>query len=135
MWASQGGVDIQVITQVTTKKAENGCVGSNRSVHRPLEELNPAFLENCPCLGKYNKAFGVKGETLEGLGSAGDNTAKEKAKMSFVRNNRNAEIGKEPRKGNEETSGLQSRVVAPLKNTSISYSKCLHHCSTPICQT
>lgn len=135
MWASQGGVDIQVITQVTTKKAENGCVGSNRSVLRPLEELNPAFLENCPCLGKYNKAFGVKGETLEGLGSVGDNTAKEKAKMSFVRNNRNAEIGKEPRKGNEETSGLQSRVVAPLKNTSISYSKCLHHCSTPICQT
>lgn len=59
MWASQGGVDIQVKTQVTTKKAENGCVGSNRSVHRPLEELNPAFLENCPCLGKYNKAFGA----------------------------------------------------------------------------
>ena len=97
-------------------------MGSNHNVHRPLKELNPAFLENCLCLGKYNKAFGVKGETLEGLGSAGDNTAKEKTKMSFVRSNRNVEIGKEQRKGNEERSELQSRAVESLKNTSISYS-------------
>lgn len=135
MWASQGGMDIQVKTQVTTKKAENGCVGSKHNVHRPLEELNPAFLENCLCLGKYNKAFAVKGETLEGLGSAGDNTAKEKAKMSFVRSNMNVEIGKELRKGNEERPELQSRAVASVKNTSLSYSKCLCYCSTPICQT
>ena len=97
-------------------------MGSNHNVHRPLKELNPAFLENCLCLGKDNKAFGVKGETLEGLGSAGDNTAKEKTKMSFVRSNRTVEIGKEQRKGNEERSELQSRVVKSLKNTSISYS-------------
>lgn len=100
----------------------------------PLEELNPAFLENCLCLGKYNKAFAVKGETLEGLGSAGDNTAKEKAKMSFVRSNRNVEIGKKLRKENARRDlNYKAELLHLLKNTSISYSKCLCYCSTLIC--
>lgn len=86
MGAAQRGVDLQVKTGVIAKKAETRHVGGNHNVHRPLEELNPAFFlrENYLCLGKYNKSFGVKGETLEGLGSAGDNTAKEKAKRPLL---------------------------------------------------
>lgn len=44
------------------------------------------------------------------MGSAGDNTAKEKVKMPFVRSSRNVEMGKEEKKGNGERSD-QSRVV------------------------
>lgn len=41
----------------------------------------------------------MKGETLGGLTSAGGNTTKEKANVSFVSSNRNVEIEKEERKG------------------------------------
>lgn len=44
----------------------------------------------------------MKGETLGDLGSARDNTAKEKAKMSSVRSNGNVQMEKEERKGRRE---------------------------------
>lgn len=54
-----------------------------------------------------------------GDNTAGDSTAKEKAKVSFVRSNRNGEIEKDERKGSGEMSEPQSRFVKALKNTSI----------------
>lgn len=62
----------------------------------------------------------MKGESLEGLGSAGNNTAKEEVKVFFIRSNGSVETGKEERKG--ERSELLGRVVKSSQNVSVWHS-------------
>lgn len=89
---------------------------------RHLEELTPNYFQGkkCLCLGKY-KSFIMKTWRL-GDNRAGDSTAKEKAKVSFVRSNRNGEIEKGQRKGSGEMPEPRSRVVKALESTSVQYS-------------